>query len=147
MRQAKPLIPQQGPMALLDRVARSSAEETVCTVVPDPHGLFGDASSGVPAWLGLEYMAQCIAVHGSLQHREDSRGGDMGFLVGSRKLRFHCSELRGGEELRVVVRPVHGTGGLMSFDCELRNGESCLAEGRVSVYVPKPGSEDQNLAS
>ena len=139
MRDIRELIPQQGEMVLLGRVLRHDSEETVCSVVPRASGLFGDGHS-VPSWLCLEYMAQCVAVHGGLEDSdsEPEGGPPVGYLAGSRRLRWFCDGLPAGEELEVSARHVHGKEGLVVFDCALHDSKArCLAEGRIQAYVPR----------
>ena len=53
-------VPHRGAMNLLETVERCDDESIVARVrVPD-HGLFVGVD-GVPAWVGIEYMAQAVA--------------------------------------------------------------------------------------
>ncbi|MEN8162435.1 MAG: hypothetical protein ABFS41_20350, partial [Myxococcota bacterium] len=60
------LLPHAGPMRLLDRVEAHDGAVTRCRVHPAASGLFQGADGSVPAWVGIEYMAQCAAAHGGL---------------------------------------------------------------------------------
>ena len=67
------LVPHAEGMLLLDRVLAHEATHTVCATSADRSPLFANADGSVPSWVGIEYMAQCAAVHGELAHR---RRGD-----------------------------------------------------------------------
>ena len=60
------LIPHARGMLLLEAVLEHSPEHAVCSVKPTASELFQDAAGRVPAWVGLEYLAQCMAVYGAL---------------------------------------------------------------------------------
>lgn len=136
------LVPHSGPMLLIARVLRHDEHETVCAV-DTSHVLFRDREGGVPSWLGLEYMAQCIAARGCLAGRLQKGTLQAGVLASARSLRFHCARFRAGQELEAAVRPIsEGRGAMSSFACLLRESGtgSILAEGQVNC-VALPGSE------
>jgi predicted hotdog family 3-hydroxylacyl-ACP dehydratase len=131
------LVPQSGRMLLLDRVLAHDAERTVCLVKVDASDLFRDRDGGVPAWVGLEYMAQCIAAHGGLRERQ--RGGIVkpGLFLGTRRLELWTAGFAPGEVLRASARHVRGKGRFLTFACALRREEDAgvLAEGELNVYI------------
>jgi predicted hotdog family 3-hydroxylacyl-ACP dehydratase len=123
-------------MRLLDAVLDHSPERTLCRVDPRGSARLADRDGGVPIWVGLEYMAQCVAVHGGLAARARGEALRPGLLLGSRRLRFGAQSLP-SRELRVEARHHRGKTGLRAFDCEVRDpsdGRS-LVEGRVNVYT------------
>ena len=63
------VLPHAGGMVFLSRVLSHERHRTVCEVEIDRQSLLGDVSGGVPAWIGLEYMAQCVAAHGGVAAR------------------------------------------------------------------------------
>src|SRR6185369_1356267 len=58
------LLPHRGSAVLLARVLGHDAKRTVCAVDPDAGASFRDADGSIPAYVGLEFMAQTIAAHG-----------------------------------------------------------------------------------
>ena len=54
------LVPHRGTMSLLDRVLAVDEEQALAEVDVGPASLFAQAD-GVPAWVGIEYMAQTVA--------------------------------------------------------------------------------------
>lgn len=126
---------------LLSRVLRHEPDETACAVEVATQQLFRDADGGVPAWLGLEYMAQCIAVHAALVAR---RAGPppIGFLASVRGLSFRCERFAPDQCLEVVAHRLRGgEQGLATFTCRIHDaaGGALLAEGRISCFAPGPG--------
>ena len=131
------LVPHSGAMSLLRRVLRHDAESTVCEVhVADSH-LFCDESGTVPAWIGLEYMAQCVAVHGGLLARARGEAPRLGMLLGTRRLPLEVGHLEPDQVLHVAARCVHVGAEMVSFACELSSADDQrrVAAARVNIYV------------
>ncbi|MDH3213403.1 MAG: hypothetical protein OEM05_13045 [Myxococcales bacterium] len=130
------LIPHSGPMCLLDEVLDHAPERTVCRVDPRRSAQLADRDGGVPVWVGLEYMAQCVAVHGGLAARARGEPLRPGLLLGSRRVRFGAQALP-PRELAVEVRHHRGGRGLVAFDCQVRDPSDGrrLVEGRLNVYI------------
>jgi predicted hotdog family 3-hydroxylacyl-ACP dehydratase len=124
-------------MCLLERVLCHDARETVCSAVPRAGDLLADADGRVPAWAGLEYMAQCVAVHGGLVARRVGAPLRPGLFLGSRRVRLAVSHFTPEQPLHVAARHHAGEAGLVAFDCEVRRASEAtpLVQGRVNVYI------------
>jgi predicted hotdog family 3-hydroxylacyl-ACP dehydratase len=133
------LLPQTGPMRLLEGVLAHDAESTRCLVDPARSALFRDASGRVPAWVGIEYMAQCIAAHGGLLAR--ARGGSPhpGLLLGARRLVFRCDGFEQAPLLQVTARHAAGRSRMLAFECAVLHPdtETPLVEGRLHVMAAR----------
>jgi len=144
------LLPHRGPAVLLDRVLAHDERETVCLVRVDASALFAREDGSVPAWIGLEYMAQTIAAHGGLLDRRLARPPRPGLFLGSRRLTFAADRFERGAMLRAHARPVRGAaasgslaGGsrMMAFECALHAGDAdserpdVLVSGILNVYL------------
>ena len=57
------VLPHAGHMVLLARVVAHDEKETRCQVDIRSQRHFRREDGSVPAWVGIEYMAQCIAAH------------------------------------------------------------------------------------
>ena len=137
------LLPHEGAMVFLSRVLEHRAGQTVCLLEIDEQVLFREADGSVPAWVGIEYMAQCVAAHAGLVGRANGGPPPLGLLLGSRRARFHVERFLPEQALRVSARHVWGTSpGLVSFDCALEDAGSgaALASARLNCFVPgEPG--------
>lgn len=131
------LVPQSGPMCLLDRVLEHGPGRTVCAVDPAKSTALAQPDGRVPALVGLEYMAQCIAAHGGLVARARGEAPRPGLFLGARRVSFGVEEFARDRALRVEVRHHRGESGLVAFDCELREegGGPPLVRGRLNVYI------------
>jgi len=129
------LLPHAGPMLLLARVVAHTGEQTSCELEVAASALFADAQGAVPAWVALEWMAQCAAVHGGLAARALGAPPAQGMLVGARRLELARPSFALGETLRVTARSAGAVGALVSFECEVRDPGAVVASGSISVVV------------
>jgi predicted hotdog family 3-hydroxylacyl-ACP dehydratase len=130
------LIPHARGMLLIDRVLEHEPEQTVCSAVPAASALFRDAAGRVPAWVGLEYLAQCMAVHGALAGRAPGSPPRLGPFLGGRRLQLRVLHFEPEQVLRVTVRHLRGEKGLIAFHGWIHDdaGVEPLVEGRLHVY-------------
>jgi predicted hotdog family 3-hydroxylacyl-ACP dehydratase len=131
------LVPHADGMLLLDRVLAHEPTHTVCATSADRSPLFANPDGSVPSWVGIEYMAQCAAVHGKLASRSRREAPRPGLLLGSRRLAIHRDVFAPGDPLEVTARHHMGESGLVAFDCSIRSAASgeALVEGRVNLYL------------
>jgi len=91
----------------------------------------------VPAWIGLEYMAQTVAAHGGLLDRGSASRPRPGLFLGSRRLTFTVAGFAPGTVLEASARHLRGSAHMMAFDCSLRSpgGTEVLVSGILNVYL------------
>jgi len=128
------LLPHDGKMVLLDKVLAYDEESLSAELVVRDDGLFGDGKT-VPAWLGIEYMAQTVAAHGGMMCYLAGQPINLGFLLGSRKYISNISSFIVGTSLTVQVKRIIEDQGLAVFSCQI------IAEGidisaKLNVYQP-----------
>jgi predicted hotdog family 3-hydroxylacyl-ACP dehydratase len=131
------LLPHSPPMVLLERVLDYAGNSLIAEVAISVDSMFYDpAIDGVPAWAGIEYMAQAIAALGGLRARERNEAIKPGFLLGTRKLLLPCKVLRAGARYQIEVKQlVWDESGLASFACRILHGATLCAEARLNVFV------------
>jgi len=131
------LVPHAAPMLLVRRVLEHSPRETVCEVYTADSVLFADRDGRVPAWVGLEYMAQCAAVHGGLAAHVAGIVPPVGMLLGTRRLELAVGWFETGQILRVAARRVHAGTQMLSFAAAIHDGRGgrVLAEARINIYL------------
>ena len=96
---------------------------------------------GVPAWIGLEYMAQTISAHAGLQERQNNHPPKLGFLVGTRKYLCSAEYFPFGQTLRVMVqRELQADNGLSVFSCSLE-GQAISASANINVFQPEDADQ------
>jgi predicted hotdog family 3-hydroxylacyl-ACP dehydratase len=79
------LLPHRPPMLLLDAVVGFDEESAQCSVTIHESSTFFD-DGGVPAWVALEYCAQCVAAFAGLKAHHSGGEPRIGLLVAAREL-------------------------------------------------------------
>ena len=131
------LLPHQAPMLLLDRLLDYRGQRVRCeTRVGARHGLLIDEQGNLPAWVGLELMAQTIAAWAGMRGRERGEPVRIGMLLGSRQYRCQVPAFAAGELLVIEAECLLEDGGMASFECRILRGDEPCAEARLSTYLP-----------
>lgn len=134
------VVPHRGRMVLLSRVLEHGPTATACAVAIDAQRLFVQRDGSVGSWVGVEYMAQCVGAHAGMIARAAGEEPRVGYLVSSRRLRFHAPRFVPGQELRVsAVQLWGGQQGMVSFQCKIEDASSgaLLVEGRLNCFLPE----------
>jgi len=135
------LLPHRGPMLLLDAVVGEGDESVECTVTIRENSTFYE-DGGVPAWVALEYCAQCIAAFAGLKARGRGDGPRMGLLVAAREMSLDTDVFRAGDTLRVHAEREFGEERVGRFECRVTRDGATVARASLSVYLPGAGSPD-----
>jgi predicted hotdog family 3-hydroxylacyl-ACP dehydratase len=129
------LLYHRPPMIFLDQVIESGPESLVAGVEIRPGIPFFENGRGVPAWVGLEYMAQAVAAFAGVRARAKDEPIRLGMLIGCRRYSTKLSVFPPGANIVVSVQELaRGDSGLGSFDCTLGAPDN-VAEGRIAVYA------------
>ena len=135
------VIKHRKPMRLVDELI-SFDEDSACVLVKinEESEFYQAERRGVPSYIGIEYMAQCIAAQAGAN--ELACGGDirLGFLLGTRKYKPNCAFFTCGETLQVTATLLMAdAAGLSVFDCKIvakNQQEIILAQAKINVYQP-----------
>jgi predicted hotdog family 3-hydroxylacyl-ACP dehydratase len=128
------LLPHGPKMTLLDHFREYSPQRSVATVTITPHSRFAEAD-GVPAWVGIEYMAQTIAAHAGYEGRLRGRPPTIGFLLGTRAYRSDIGVFPHGATLTISVEPLIADAKLGAFQCAIAT-DRVVATAVVNTYQP-----------
>ena len=129
-------VPHRGAMSLLATVERCDAESVLARVRVPAQGLFA-TPRGVPAWVGIEYMAQAVAAWSGAKARKVGGSPRIGYLLGCRRYEAAVPLFEAGAELVVHAQcELTAENGLGMFDCRIEQDGRVLANGRLSVFEP-----------
>ena len=132
------LIPHRGTMRLLDRVIGFEEKSAIAEFTPCSTAWYADAAGGMPAWIGIEAMAQTVAAHVAWSKRQQGLPLKSGVLLGTRRYRATCASFAAGAPLRVRVGAVlSDPSGIGAYDCAIENDEGVLAEAVLKDYEPE----------
>lgn len=130
-------------MLLIDELVSHDAHGATCKVTLKENAAFA-RDGRVPAIVGLEYLAQCVAAFATL-HPEPGRDAApnvapskprIGYLVGVRGLDLAVESFDVGDELLVTVNHVWGSGEGAQFTGAIEREGQTVVKGTLTVYVP-----------
>lgn len=136
------LIPHRGTMLLLDRIVDFDSEAAVGECTPRTDAWYAEGNApGMPAWIGLELMAQTIAAHVSLAKRRQGLAPKLGVLLGTRAYRAETAVFAAGQPLRVRVNCLLSDAtGLGAYECAIEGEQGVLATAVLKVFEPEDAS-------
>lgn len=130
------LLPHAGDMILIDEVLSFDDEQIRTRLSVRPGGLFTRADGSLPAWVGIELMAQSVAAYAGCQARSKNQPVALGFLLGTRKFECNVEHFPAGAELLIhAQRSLQDDSGMGVFECHL-TGDGIRASARLNVYRP-----------
>jgi predicted hotdog family 3-hydroxylacyl-ACP dehydratase len=130
-----PLVPHRPPLLLIDAVREAGPDHCTCLARVDGRAWYADADGAMPAWFGLELMAQTVAAFSG--NRNQGQAPRIGYLLGTRQYSSAAESFPAGALLEVTARVHYADAtGLSAFACELRCGGVPLAHAILKVFEP-----------
>jgi len=100
-------------------------------------GLFSYSDHTVPAWVGLEYMAQAVAAYSGYHRKLKGQAIELGFLLGTRFYECSVDHFNCGDRLTVRAEKIIEAANDMSvFNCTIE-GEGISASSALNVLLPQ----------
>ncbi|MEX3947278.1 hotdog family protein [Paraburkholderia sp. EG287B] len=132
------IIPHRGTMLLLDSVAACSDESLTALARVHADAWYADEQGAMPAWIGIELMAQAIAAHVGLLSMREGKPARPGVLLGTRRYEAAQGAFAGGGPLSVTVNELlRSEEGHGAYGCTISQDDKPLAEATVKVYQPR----------
>ena len=131
------LLPYRPPMILLDRMIDATDRGSMCEVTIGPQTLFIEPA-GVPAFVGLEYMAQAVAAYAGYKSFLADAPRAVGFLLGTPQLKTYCQFFDSGQTLQIQATHVWGDHELMQFRCTIHDALTGKLLQQADLHVFKP---------
>lgn len=129
-----------GNMRLLDRAVCFDAESALAEYTPNADAWYADSEGNMPAWIGIELMAQAISLHAGLLKQGDSTPPKHGALLGTRSYTASTSAFSADMPLMILVKLAYrDTSGLGAYDCIIYaspNHDNILAKASLKVFEP-----------
>lgn len=131
------LVPHRGPMSLLDSVDDYGVDWLRASVTPRP-GVSFAAADGVPAWVGIEYMAQAASAFGGIEQVQRGQRPSIGLLIGARYYRCMQDHFPFGRRLSVLVKiAMRDADDFAAYDCRVALEDRVIAECTLKAYRPR----------
>jgi predicted hotdog family 3-hydroxylacyl-ACP dehydratase len=130
------LVPQQGPMCLLDEVLRYDERTIACSATSHRSSANPLRRNGrLPALAGIEYAAQALAAHCALVGAGPAHVAD-GVLAGVRAVALRVDRLDAIEQaLEVRAERLIADGTRLLYGFAIDAGSRELLNGRVAVVL------------
>jgi predicted hotdog family 3-hydroxylacyl-ACP dehydratase len=139
-RPAIDFVKHREPMLFLDRLVDIGTEFVVCEWQVGPASAMLEAGRGVPIYAGIEYMAQCVAVHSGAMAHVAGNAPPLGLLLGTRQFDSTVQYLREGSVYRAICEEqVRDGQGMGSYACRIEDGGTRVATANLAVYELKDG--------
>jgi predicted hotdog family 3-hydroxylacyl-ACP dehydratase len=130
------VVPHRGRMLLVNRLLAHDEDSVVVGAVVAADNVFAE-DRGVPAWVGIEYMAQAISAWAGCRGLARGEPARIGFLLGTRRYACSASHFAIGAQLRIEARrELFGDNGMGMFSCRILESDKELARAQVSVFEP-----------
>jgi predicted hotdog family 3-hydroxylacyl-ACP dehydratase len=132
------LLPHRQPMILLTRMIEAEELRAACEVDIRPSLPFALADE-MPAFVGIEYMAQSVAAFNGFKRYRTGQPIEVGFLLGTPKLTSFCKAFAFGQTLRIEVAHVWGEAQLARFECCIKDAKTgeLLQQADLTVFKPE----------
>ena len=134
-KQLEELLIHRKPMLLLDRVISSSLKTAEAEVEIGPGATFMDPRRGVPAWIGIEYMAQTVGLIAGEHAKTEGNGAPVGYLLGTRRLDSEVDFFPPGARLRITAKELFvDDNGLASYECAIFTEDNKVMGCRLTRF-------------
>jgi len=131
------LMPQSGSMVLIDDPYDAGEGWAKASVRVGEDSLFYKPGLGVPSWIGVEYMAQTIALYAGFCAAQCGKEISIGLLVGMRRYTVETSFFHLGSELHIEAKEIWLDGQMAVYDCRIKDhADAILAAAELNVFQP-----------
>ena len=134
------VVPHGEQMILIDRILEYDDSTLMAEVVITEESHFLNDFGQVPAWVGVEYMAQAIAAWAGIKARLENREVGIGFLLGARRFESTVASFKLQMRLIITIQEEYFYNGMGRFACKIIDSaagpDQDLVSANLSVYQP-----------
>lgn len=131
------LVPHRGTMCLLESIDDYGCDWLRAGVVTRRTSPFAH-EAGIPAWLGIEYMAQAASAFGGIEQVQRGMRPSIGLLIGSRYYRAVQTFIPFDTRLDVLATiAMRDAQDFAAYDCTVSVAGAVLAECTLKAYRPR----------
>jgi predicted hotdog family 3-hydroxylacyl-ACP dehydratase len=132
------LIAHRLPMRLIDSALEVGPDRALAELTVRADNPLFVAGKGLPAYVGLELMAQTIGLIDGMKCYLDGVPAKVGFLLGCRRYTAELNYLREGMRLVISVEMVFNGGEMFMFECQMAGEDGhVIATANLNVYAPR----------
>ena len=132
------LLPHSGDMVFLDKILACDNDSlSAQVIVAETCPLFNSDKSHMPAWVGIEWMAQAVSAMAGVHRLAAGKDVLLGFLLGARSYQSYCQHFALADELVVTVKCNYQEGDIGAYDCQLIRDDKIVAEATITAFQPE----------
>jgi predicted hotdog family 3-hydroxylacyl-ACP dehydratase len=128
-------LPHTGNMVLIDHILDVGDNYLTALAQVRSDGLLLGNECFVPAWAGLEYMAQTIAAYVGYHAKQNNQPVQLGFLLGTRQYTSNVDKFSVGAKLVIRIEKIMQDELLGVFDCTIKS-EHVDVKAKITAYQP-----------
>jgi len=129
------LLPHRPPIVLIETLGEVTGNTCLARMQVDPNAWYANSDGAMPAWYGLELMAQTAAALAGHINRAANRSPKVGYLLGTRHYDCKYPLFKGFEHLEVIAKMDYANLlGQSVFDCEIRIQGATVASALLKVF-------------
>ena len=136
-------LPQRPPMLLVSRILEFTEDDVIAEADSKILEPFRRPDGRLPETLCIEMMAQAVGAWAGYWRQqdksdkpEDEKDAPIGYLLSARNLKSEVPVIPEGKTFRITMHREVYEGPIGSFAGEMKDGDTLIATGRVSVYQP-----------
>jgi predicted hotdog family 3-hydroxylacyl-ACP dehydratase len=131
------ILPHRGTMLLVDGVSACSDAALTAHAAVRGDAWYADDNGAMPAWIGIELMAQGVAAHVALLAMRAGGRARPGVLLGTRSYKAHVSAFARDAQLTINVQEVlRSEEGHSAYECTIDHDGARYADAVVKVFQP-----------
>jgi predicted hotdog family 3-hydroxylacyl-ACP dehydratase len=134
------ILPHEGRMLLIDELIEQHEGGIVTALTIRTDSVLCDGVTGVPTWVGMEYMAQTACAYSGVNEAREGKKPSISLLLGTRSYKAHVPVFKIGTRLIISASlVVRDDDDLAVFDCSIRDAASSeeLASGDIKAIRPR----------
>ncbi|SDH02545.1 Predicted 3-hydroxylacyl-ACP dehydratase, HotDog domain [Paraburkholderia steynii] len=131
------ILPHRGTMLLVDGVSAFGDESLTAYATVRGDAWYADENGAMPAWIGIELMAQGVAAHVALLAMRAGGRARPGVLLGTRSYKAHVSAFACDARLTISVQEVlRSDAGHSAYECTIDHDGARCADAVIKVFQP-----------
>lgn len=132
------ILPHRAGMLLIESIDSFDENGVQVCALPRSDAWYADAHGNMPAWIGIELMAQAVAAWVGLTMRLAGQAVKQGVLLGTRSYSADQPVFFASEPLAIKAVPIYrDESGMGSFSCEIWQKGQPIASAAINVFEPE----------
>jgi predicted hotdog family 3-hydroxylacyl-ACP dehydratase len=133
------LVPHRGAMLWLERLVAATDDSVEAAASVPADAWYLDEHASIPAWLGIELMAQALSAHVGLRGWLAGEPPKPGVLLGCRAYRASAPRFAPGAALRITAQLSYkDESGFAAYDCAISSACGAARSRSMSPRTSMP---------